>query len=40
MNFLRPKNIFAISFPDLQVELKEINILPSKVSIDTNLRMF
>ena len=36
MNFLRPKNIF----PSLQVEWKEIYLLPRKVSIDTNLCMF
>ena len=37
---LTSQKYFYNIFPDLQVELKEINILPSKVSIDTNLRMF
>ena len=40
MNFLRPKNIFPIFSPNLQVEWKKIYLLPRKVSIDTNLRMF
>ena len=36
MNFLHPKNIF----PNLQVEWKEIYLLPCKISINTNLHMF
>ena len=31
---------FCYIFPSLEVEWKEIYLLPSKVSIDTNLRMF
>ena len=40
MNFLRPKYCFCNIFPILQVEWKVIYLLPRKVSIDTNLRMF
>ena len=40
MNFLRPKNTFPTFSPIYRFESKEIYLLPRKVSIDTNLRMF